>query len=237
MSHERLEMRLTWGARKENVDQCADRLRSWLGGLGKIHPLLAKWYEDKASEAGRRFNIASRLADLKETLTTSMQHTANGVRPLPALGVRASFWGGAGYTRCIATFDVACGAYARGIANGCSLNLFVTHDDATELLDVTRLTEVFRLAMKCWEPDHGSMGFLDCDEYLAKRFPDFDEFKVKCSWFTLIGNTAFAPQKKLGFQCLSLLDGKNVVIACQDRFAKNPRRHAGSIYRLTRQLN
>ena len=154
MSHERLEMKLTWGARKEDVDQCALRLRRCLVGFSKIHPLLVKWYEDKASEAGRRFNIASRLADLKETLRTSIQHTDDGERPVPGPGVRASFWGGSGDTRCIATLDVACGAYARAATwMRCALtDLFVTEDHANELLDVGADRGSFAYAIECWEP-------------------------------------------------------------------------------------
>lgn len=236
MTHERLVMKLTWGPRKEDVGECAQRLKRCLVGLGKVHPVFAKWFEDKASEAGRRFNIAPRLADLRETLRASLRRTEDD-RTLPALGHRASFWAGAGDTRCIATFDVFCGAYGRGATNGCSLNLFATEDCAAEMLTVTRLTELFRLAVTCWEPSRGLMGFLDCEEYLVEHFPDFNALPFKCSWFTLVDGTNGVARRKLGYQQVPLSESKTLLIASDVRFAANRKRHAVAIYRLTRRLN
>src|SRR4051812_18455013 len=80
MRHERLEMKLAWGARREDVNPCARRIRDSLVGFGKIHPALSKWYEDNASESGRRINIASKLPELRATLAASVRHTATGER-------------------------------------------------------------------------------------------------------------------------------------------------------------
>jgi len=146
-----------WAARKESVEQCADRLHVFLADLATCDPALATWYERGRS----RKEALEKRADVGDQnyLLSLLDRGRNrrdiGRTVIEELGFGGGLWNG-GKEGKEAGLSVKCGLYWASPKSNASMSNCVILDlpeDLGELNQTGRMARVLVAAARAWEPD------------------------------------------------------------------------------------
>jgi immunity protein 52 of polymorphic toxin system len=161
-----------WDARKESIEQCADRLRRFFGDLVTCDPSLETWYERGAS----RKQASAKRASLDDQnyflgLLNRGRHrrdVGNLVRE--ELGFHLGLWNG-GENGKEAGLSITCGSYWVSSTPGVDVGNCVVLDlpeSLGQLNQPERMARVLGAVARAWEPKWG--GVMSRDAMQAKAF-------------------------------------------------------------------
>jgi hypothetical protein len=144
----------SWGARKESIDACADRLLRFLTELSSCDAVFSRWYKlgmsrRKAMQAEIDFRKKDYLLGMLEK---GRNRTDIGKKVIEELGFSVWMWNGAACDEKSVGLNVHCGSYTTGpaVGNGVSIDL---PEDLGDLRDAERMAKVLLAVARCWEPD------------------------------------------------------------------------------------
>lgn len=142
-----------WSARKESIEQCADRAFSFFQELTACDPLLAVWYEkgySRKKALQKRANVENRNYLLK-LLNHGRNRDMDRV-VIEELGFSFGLWNG-GPEGKDASISVGCGLHPEPkikLKNTVTLNL---PEDLGELKQAERMSAVLAAVARAWEPE------------------------------------------------------------------------------------
>ena len=174
-----------WKARKESIDECAERLLLFFAALSTCEEILSTWYEKGRSQKQamqKRVDIRSR--DYMLNLLERGRHRRDIPRTvIEDLGFRIGVWNGADKIEKEAGLSITCGSYNPNpnLGNAVVLNL---PRELGDLCQSKRMAAVLASAATAWEPawagimNHNTVGarkfkgggpFVDWMLYLSKN--------------------------------------------------------------------
>jgi hypothetical protein len=161
-----------WAARKESIDQCADRLHRFFVDLAACDPTLATWYEKgrshkQALEKQAEIRDSSYLLSL---LDRGRHRRDVGRTVMEELGFRVGLWNGGSENK-TAGLNITCGLYWTSPNPNASMSNCLTLDlpeDLGELKHAERMACVLAAIAREWEPDWA--GVISRDAMSARAF-------------------------------------------------------------------
>ena len=162
-----------WPARRESVDECADRLAAFLDDLRACGEPFAKWYPHANSRAeslrkGAEGWNGDRLRDLLNNGRNRYDTTKEVIEDL---GFRVGFWNGEGKERSI-SISVTCGLYAPANLSNCVY--FRLPDDVAGIGGKVVIARVLRSVVTRWNPAWA--GVMSEDAKDQRNFPAKEPF-------------------------------------------------------------
>jgi len=154
-----------WPARKESIDQCADRVLEFLESLANCDRVFAKWYElgwTRKQAVERMTPVLSREYILK-TLEKGQNRTDVGNEVIEEMGFDIGLWNGSEKTKSVG-LHITCGLYwispneKSTLGNAVVLDL---PDDLGELQQADHAVKVLAAAVESWEPAWAGIMSLD----------------------------------------------------------------------------
>jgi hypothetical protein len=170
----RLFLGAYWSARKESIDECADRLLSFFGDLAKCDDSLIKWYE----LAGSRQQALERRSHV-ESREYLIRQLRRGSHSFDSLGFTIGLWNGGDESQSVA-LSVTCGSYHETLGNCVTLNF---PEDLGSLVDFRRMRGVLAVVARTWEPDWAGVA-----SEQAKSGRGFDPCRPFVDWMIYISN-------------------------------------------------
>ncbi|MBN8230102.1 immunity 52 family protein [Corallococcus macrosporus] len=136
-----------WLARLEPIEVCAQRLESFLKGMGQLEPTWSRWHQAAATfEKARNRQVQPDAV----TLAKLLGRKSNRFRD------SSSFWLWAGEDPEETTgLHGDCGSSSARVSSNCVLNALSTGQVAERVLTAPVLTGVVRAMALAWEPEVG----------------------------------------------------------------------------------
>jgi len=178
MLKEAFYLKFAWGPRKEDLDQCADRLAKFLSDLSIIDPAFATFLGGRKKERLYRMPIDPGL--FKRWLAQGVNREEIGNAPIPDLGFSTSLI-------LNEEDDVAfplrihCGCYAPRVPNICSIIFPRSGGAARRLLKTPMLLKIAKAVIENWQPD---VGIISSDE--CRRISPLSSFASEAGWITYL---------------------------------------------------
>lgn len=154
---ERFVLGAYWGARRESVEQCADRLQTFFEALLSGGDLLSQWYP-KASSPKKSLEHPLDRGNSQMLIEILMkgQNRANAQGAVSEdLGVQVGFWNGKqGEDQ--ASFSLRCGLYWKSSNASASVGNCVVFDlpkNLGILSEPLRMVELLAETARAWNPD------------------------------------------------------------------------------------
>lgn len=169
-----------WGARRENLEECAEKANRFFDGLVQIDPLLAHWYERGRS----RGDALQRRVDPLDTeklrflLLKGRNRRDVDREVIEDLGFRIGLWNGADAEDDRASVDIHCGSYTPLVGNEVVINL--PHRSQGHQW-VTKASALLALVADVWRPDWAG---IMSDK--AMRARDFDGDHPFVDWMVYV---------------------------------------------------
>jgi hypothetical protein len=151
-----------WKARRESIDECADRLMRFLVALSSCDEVLTNWFEKGRSRKQalqKQVDIQNRDQLLK-LLDRGRNKRDIGGTVIDELGFSVDLWNGKD-----SAMGILCGAYASYVSNSVTFHL---PEDLGDLRQPERMTSVLVAVVEAWEPDWA--GVMSRDAMNARGF-------------------------------------------------------------------
>jgi len=179
---QRYSVRAYWAARRESIEQCADRLLEFFADLTTSDPSLAVWYEKGMSReealekraATNDRNYLLRLLDRGRN-RRDFNHTI-----IKNLGFSLGLWNG-GEEGQVAGLRIHCGQYSQNFDNNVLLEL---PEDLGGLRQSKRTAGLLGSIARAWEPDWAGVM---SDEAIESR--NFRGDGLFVDWMVYVPNT------------------------------------------------
>jgi hypothetical protein len=145
-----------WPARRESIDECADRLLTFFTELTECDPAFAAWYSRGRSrtEASRRRIDVTDINTLLKLLHQGRSRGDVGGDVIEHLGFGIGLWNGAGNGK-EAALDITCGLYWKSAVPNISLSNCVLINLPRELGDLRhahQMSRVLAIVARTWQP-------------------------------------------------------------------------------------
>jgi hypothetical protein len=154
-----------WSARRESIDECADRLLRFFAALTPCDPSLAQWFKlgrSRRQALQHSVDVADRKS-LRELLERGRHWTDFDKRLIDDLGFSLALWNGAD-TSTSAQLTSLCGSYCDTAVN--NVVLLLPHV-LGRLSNAGRMRAVLAAAATAWEPDWA--GIMSDDATATRR--------------------------------------------------------------------
>jgi Immunity protein 52 len=196
-----------WGARKENVEQCATRLDRFLNGLKEIDPTLAQWYERGRSRKDAMARPVSALptSELQTLLLKGRNRYDEGGGFIDELGFSLGMWNGATSEDKESSLRVGCGCFDP-LGNNVILDLPIQSEN---LGDANVACNLLALVAEIWQPKWAGI--------MSKRAMverDFDADYPFVDWMVYVPHEVQAAPSS---SVVSVGEHGSIVIVQQDR--------------------
>lgn len=165
-----------WPARKESIEQCADRLRLFFADLATCDPALATWYNlgrSRKKALEKRADVGN--LDGLLTLLNKGRHRRDMPRTvIEELGFSVGLWNGREEGKDVG-LGITCGLYWVSPTPNASLSNCVTlnlPEDLGELKQVERMTRVLAVVARAWQPEWAgamSRGAMNLRDFKSKK--------------------------------------------------------------------
>jgi hypothetical protein len=146
-----------WGARQEAHEACADRLTTALRELAYLDIQFLHWYRKVRS---RKNTFPPEVPVERDTidrlLTSGVNRTDIGNKPIPQLGFSLGLWNGYPDNRAMSLFTT-CGAYSPVVKNVVVVDLPCGGEEASALLDFQHLSHTLMIMVQNFAPDWGTV--------------------------------------------------------------------------------
>jgi hypothetical protein len=219
-----------WSVRRESLDGCAERMRSFFAALANCDHAFAAWYEradSKKSARKKRADVGDRQY-LRELLERSRHWTDMPKRLMPEIGFSPGLWNGQDDLTS-ASLNITCGSYSETIANRIVLDMPC---ELGALANSQRMDAVLVAAAQCWEPDWAGVM-----SYEAMRRRKFNAFKPFVDWMLYISDLWLpkVPPFEPPTSVQRLPGGTLIVVQQEPPDPRNPV-HLGNIRRVRNAL-
>lgn len=153
-----------WKARKESIDQCAQRLEDFFSNLRNIDSRLLKLRPVLEKESDQA-DYPSQREYLKYVLEQGVNQNDVGGEVIPDLGYSATFVG-EGDSQPAISIKLTCCVYSEWNSNACVI--YIPKEKALEsiFLEQNMIRDLFKQLVKCWNPDHGRLTNFELEEEL-----------------------------------------------------------------------
>jgi hypothetical protein len=152
-----------WGARKESLEACSQRVLATLEALHELDPVFDHWSEPMGEDARE---IALEAEAIGRALSAGVNRGDVSGEPIPELGYTLLVCSG-GRLAGQVSFKVMCGAYSKWNRNVCLVRLPRASTDAgARLLDRGQAVRLCEILVNCWDPDHGVVSSHGIDDAL-----------------------------------------------------------------------
>jgi hypothetical protein len=203
-------LRFLWGPRAESVDQCADRLNTFLSKLNEIDSAFAVW---RNVDYGRKeYRVPIRTTLLAKWLTKGVNLTDIGKKVIPELGYSVSLL--CGEENAILPLWMSCGVYSPWNYNNCSFQFPPEGVIVSRILHVSALMRIAKSLINCWDPDHGVITTYRCSELLAPK-----GFEWEVGWITYLSPKYKRVSRLPPHAHLEFVDGGQLIILTDGRFS------------------
>jgi hypothetical protein len=161
-----------WAARKESIEQCAERLSRFFADLAACDPSLTTWYErgrSRQQAAEQRAEVRDENY-LRNLLDRGRNRRDVGRTVIEELGFRTGLWNGGDENKAIG-LNITCGLYWTSPNPSASMSNSVTVDlpeNLGELKQSERMAGVLAAVARAWEPDWA--GIMSRDAMSARAF-------------------------------------------------------------------
>lgn len=141
-----------WGPRREDPEQCADRLSRCLVGLASDSELLDAWFP----KANRRSKATGAPVSVDSSALAALFRSGQNRRdadgsPIAELGLSVALWNG-DFKRAVG-LSVKCGAWSPVVPNSFVLSLPAADDGGSELYQPETARTMMRAVIASWEPE------------------------------------------------------------------------------------
>jgi hypothetical protein len=145
-----------WGARREEVAECARRTELFFHLLARCDATLGRWYRAGRVARGSPGHpvTTNDPEELKELLLRGRNRTDLGKQVIEDLGFGLRVWNQQPDGRSTKV-SLRCGAFTEAVSNVCLLNPPSQGDAAERLLSAPALTQVLTCMATAWDPDWG----------------------------------------------------------------------------------
>jgi Immunity protein 52 len=182
---ERFVLGADWGARRESIEECANRLEAFFAEIVAHHDLLSLWYQ-KASDPKRSLEHLvdgnNRQMLIKILMKGQNRENVHGAVS-EDLGFQVGFWNGQkGDDQ--ASLTIRCGLYWKPSSRNISLGNCVVMDLPKSLLalsETERMVELLATTVRAWTPDWA--GIMSESSMVARRF---DAEKPFVDWMVYV---------------------------------------------------
>jgi hypothetical protein len=196
-----------WGARRESVDACTERLASCLAGLARCSASLSGW----STKAGRgRGGVAVEGADvgaLRDLLPAGVHRRDADESPIEELGFSLGLWNGD--RDAPVGLSVTCGSWTAtpGVMNSFVLAL-PSPGEAEQLYGREAALCLMRAAVTAWQPDWATLTSCELADAL-----DAPTREPSLGWITFLGDQRPVPGRPSVGHREELQDGTVLVSA------------------------
>jgi hypothetical protein len=168
----RFFVRAHWSARKEDRQECAERIGVFLNGLTTLRRELSTFYKGQWT----RKTLLRQLPVMADDLMPFLGQTYTSFAPrelMPELGYRLVAWNGLPDESRVAKLHIHCGAYSARVGNGVTLSF-----NSVEESDVLVLRHLIETAISAfdpeeavakWQPNDAKLSDLDYFSYDRKK--------------------------------------------------------------------
>jgi len=200
-----------WGARKESVDLCADRLMALLNGVTVCGDLFSQWYEKGGSRReamATRIDIQSRESVAK-LLEAGRNRTDVDKAVIDSLGFSIGIWNGQPDEQS-ASLGIVCGCYSNNpnLRNSVVLEL---PENAGAHLDRDRCFALLTTVIKSWEPEWA--GVISRSSRIARNYKPGRPF---LDWMLYV-DRADVKSERLPASASATLVGGGTILVTQDQ--------------------
>jgi hypothetical protein len=173
-----------WPSRRESVDQCRDRLASFLGELAPCDPVFEIWYERGRSQKAidRRVNFEDRRY-LLNLLERGRNRRDIGGEVIEELGFNVGLWNEADRDKATG-LNIGCGIYWKSPTPNASLGnsvVLTLPRDMGELRRAENMVKVLSIVAEVWEPAWAGVMSRD-----AMNTRNFDPDRPFVDWMTYV---------------------------------------------------
>jgi hypothetical protein len=169
-----------WNARRESLDDCAEKVSRFFERLAKVDPLLGHWFERGRSRRDaleRRIDTVD-IEGLRDLLLKGRNRRDIGRDVIDELGFKLSLWNGADEDETEASINIYCGSYSEHVGNSIVLDLPYQSED---LEWVARADALLALAAETWQPEWAGIM-----SKKAMRERDFDADHPFVDWMIYV---------------------------------------------------
>jgi hypothetical protein len=208
--HEPFYLGAYWGARRETVEECAERLADCLESMKRCSSLMGAW----ATKPGRGVHPvtvcgADDVGALRDLLRAGTnQRDADG-SAIAELGFSLALWNG--NREMPIGLSVTCGAWttAPGVMNSFVIDL-PTPAAGAELYDIETALALMRATVAAWQPDWATLTSYELADALdaPPRVPTL-------GWITFLGDPRPVPARALSGRSEKVPGGALLVSADQ----------------------
>jgi hypothetical protein len=170
---ENVIIRVDWGPRCEDAQDCAKRICALFSQLASLDDMFEGWFRKAGSPTlGRRLEWND-TREVSQFLEASLDPKDYAKGAVPLLGFVVDLWNG-NYRSAGAEVTIACGGSDKYVSNSCSLNLLPSEAGMIGVDSIARLLEA---QVAAWDPDMGEVF------QLVQNGDDLDE--IVCAGYSI----------------------------------------------------
>jgi hypothetical protein len=145
-----------WGARREDVGECARRAELFFHRLARCDASLGQWYRRGRVARGSPGHLVrtNDREELEELFLQGRNRTDVGKSVIEDLGFSLHAWNQRPDAKAT-TLQMSCGVYAETFSNVCLMDLPSEGEAAERMLNVSTLVQVMSCMAIAWDPDWG----------------------------------------------------------------------------------
>jgi hypothetical protein len=214
-------MAFYWGIRNENALSCARRAVSFLSEMKPLSPLFDKWITSVNGSRSRDSNVAVNESSLLKLFCGGVHRRDLDRSVMEDLGYSVSLTN----HQSNITLRMHCGEYCGVSPNVVAIEVAEINQATEHLLGIPLLIDICKIAVHCWDPDHGHVAFdtlLDAVEQ-PNDTPQFGLVTYLSSEFSV------PDRVRQRFRVERITDGGYIIVAVSDQYCQNSRSHIEAV--------